>query len=232
MTTEGIILARQRVLLLFTKSAKMIRCTLLAMGWCLALSAQAQQQAVTDSGEEVMLYDDGTWEYLNKADIIEKEIPTNPKKFEKSQEATFLLKSNKTDVGVYLNPKKWSFKKAVNNPEAEYEFQLKGEDLYGMIITEKVEIPIKTLRGIAVDNGKLVAPDLRVVKEEYREVNGLSVLLLQMEGTMQGIKFSYYGYYYSNANGTVQFITYTSQNLLKEYQSTCEKLLNGMVIIE
>ena len=60
MTTEGIILARQRVLLLFTKSAKMIRCTLLAMGWCLALSAQAQQQAVTDSGEEVMLYDDGT----------------------------------------------------------------------------------------------------------------------------------------------------------------------------
>ncbi len=190
---------------------------------------QAQQKAVTETGNEVILYDNGTWEYQNENRLSEKEIATNHNKFEKDKESTFLLKSSNLNIGFYLNPKMWSFKKAVDNPDAEYELQLKGEDLYGMIISEKIEIPLETLRFIAVENGKSAALDMRIVKEEYRNVNGLKLLLLQMNGTIQGIKFSYYGYYYSNANGTVQFITYTSQNLLDNYMSEVEKLLNGIV---
>jgi hypothetical protein len=100
-----------------------------------------------------------------------------------------------------------------------------------MIITEKVEIPLETLKLIALENGKAAASDLKIVKEEYRTVNGLKVLLLQLNGTMQGIKFSYYGYYFSSPNGTVQFITYTSQKLLDSYEPESEKLLNGFVEI-
>ncbi|MCK4662415.1 MAG: hypothetical protein KAT68_06095 [Bacteroidales bacterium] len=197
-----------------------------------ALFVQAQKKAVTETGDEVILYDDGTWKYVNDTDIENNEIPTNSKKFEKSDNSTFLLKSTKLDVGVWLDTKKWSFKKAGDNPEAEYELKLKIGDLYGMIISEKIEIPLKSLKGIALENGKTAAPDLHIVKEEYRNVNGLTILLLQMNGTMQGIKFSYYGYYFSNSNGTVQFITYTSQNLLDEYKNDCEELLNGLVEIK
>lgn len=192
---------------------------------------QAQQKAVTETGEEVILFEDGTWEYQNEDKLLEKEIPINSEKFEKDKWSTFLLKSSKLNVGIYLNPKIWSFKKATDNPEAEYELQLKDGDLYGMVITEKVEIPLATLKSIALENGKAAAPDLKIVKEEYRIVNGLKVLLLQLNGTMQGIKFSYYGYYFSNTNGTVQFVTYTSQNLLDSYKPESEKLLNGFVEI-
>ncbi|CAM1374679.1 hypothetical protein [Tenacibaculum xiamenense] len=193
---------------------------------------QGQQKGVTEKGEEVLLYDDGTWKYKNEDKLVEKEIPTNPKVFKRHEESTFLLKSSKVNIGVYLNPKTWSFKKAVTNPEAEYEFQLKEGDLYGMMITEKVEIPLETLKSIALETGRTVAPDLKIVKEEYRNVNGLKLLLLQLNGTTQGIKFSYYGYYFSNAGGTVQFITYTSQNLLNSYKPESEKLLNGFVEID
>lgn len=189
----------------------------------------AQKKAVTETGDEVVLFDNGTWEYQNKEILVETEIPTNTKSFEKVKKATFLLKSKKLNVGFWLNPKEWSFQKATDNLEAEYEFQLKGEDLYGMVISEKVEIPLETLKSIALENGKGAAPDLRVVKEEYRFVNGIKVLLLEMSGTMQGIKFSYYGYYFSSANGTIQFITYTSQNLLDSYRKECDELLNGLV---
>jgi hypothetical protein len=192
---------------------------------------QAQQKAVTETGEEVILFEDGTWQYQNENDLLEKEIPTNSKIFKKDKESTFLLKSSKVNVGFYLNPQKWSFKKATDNLEAEYELQLKGGDLYGMIITEKVEIPLESLKSIALENGKSAAPDLKIAEEEYRTVNGLKVLLLQMNGTMQGIKFSYYGYYFSSTNGTVQFITYTSQNLLDSYRPEIEKLLNGLAEI-
>lgn len=192
------------------------------------LSIYGQKRAVTETGEEVFLYDDGTWKYKENP-IEEKEIHVNTKRFTKNKESSFLLKSNKVNVGIWLNPKKWSFNKAEGASESEYQFELKSGDLYGMLIAEKIEIPLETMRLIALENGREAAPDLHIVKEEYRKVNGLKVLLLQMNGTMQGVKFSYYGYYFSNSNGTLQFITYTAQNLLEEHKGTCEELLNGLV---
>ena len=44
-------------------------------------------------------------------------------------------------MGIWLNPKKWNFQKADNNDAAEFDFELKGEDLYAMLISEKMEIP-------------------------------------------------------------------------------------------
>jgi hypothetical protein len=192
---------------------------------------QAQQKAVTETGEEVILHQDGTWQYENEQELVKSDIQTSSRKFEKDKESTFLLKSGKIDVGFYLNPKLWSFKKATDNPEAEYELQLKEGDLYGMIVTEKVEIPLETLRSIALENARDASPDIKIIKEEYRIVNGVRILFIQLKGTTQGIKFSYYGYYYSSSRGTVQFITYTSQNLLDSYIPDCENLLNGFVEI-
>lgn len=209
------------------KETALIICCLL-----IANFSQAQQKAVTEAGEEVILFVDGTWKYQNEDYVKEREIPTNSKKFKKDDKSTFLLKSNKLNVGFWLNPKLWSFKKATDNPEAEFELKLKEGDLYGMVIAEKIQIPIETLKSIAVQNGKGVAPDLEIIKEEYRTVNGLKVLLLQMNGTMQGIKFSYYGYYFSNDSGTVQFVTYTAQNLMDSYIADSENLLNGIVELE
>ncbi len=206
--------------------------TLILFSFFVLNLSQAQQKAVTEKGDEVILFSDGTWKFQNGDEVLETEIPTNTKNFEKGEKSTFLLKSSRVNVGIWLNPKKWSFKKATENPEAEYELQLREGDLYGMVLAEKVEIPLKSLKSIAFENGKSAAPDLKIIKEEYRIVNGMKVLLLQMNGTMQGIKFSYYGYYYSSAKGTVQFITYTSQNLLDSFIPECELLLNGIVELE
>lgn len=194
--------------------------------------AFAQQKAVTETGEEVILYDDGTWKYVNEEDSDGEEIPTNSTEFMKGKKATFLLKSTKVNLGFYLNAKEWAFEKAGDDEAVEYSLQLKGEDLYGMIITEKIEIPLETLKRVAFENGKSVSPDIQIVHQEYRVVNGIKVLLMQMDGTIEGVKFSYYGYYFSSEEGTVQYVTYTSQNLLDEYRATCEELLNGLVVIE
>jgi len=192
----------------------------------------SQQNAVTEKGEEVILNEDGTWRYKSENKINTDSIPLNPHKFTKDTKSTFLIKSDRFNIGFSINPKLWSFKKGADDADSEYELELKGEDLYGMIITEKTEIPLETLRLIALENAESAAPDIHIVKEEYRIVNGLKVLMIQMNGTTQGIKFSYYSYYFSNTNGTVQFVTYTAQNLLKEYTEKCEDLLNGLVETE
>ena len=118
-----------------------------------------------------------------------------------------------------------------DNESAEYQFQLKGEDLYGMAIVERMEIPLVQLKDVAINNAINVAPDLKVTKTEYRFVNDLQVLHMQMEGTIQGMQFVYYGYYYSNAGGTVQLITYTSKNLFDTYKPVSEDFLNGLIVL-
>lgn len=192
---------------------------------------KAQIKAVTEEGNEVILFDDGTWEYADDS-FLENEIKLNPETFTKDNSSSFLLKSSVTNFGFYLNPKEWSFTKNTENTDAEYELNWKNGDIYGMIISEEIKIPITTLREIAVSNGKTVSPDIKIIEEEYRNVNGLEVLMMKMKGTMYGIKFEYFGYYYSNDSGTVQFITYSSDTVLEKNQKLCEKLLNGITTLE
>ena len=191
--------------------------------------SQAQIKAITENGEEVVLFENGQWEYTEGNEYVEEEILMNPVKFTRPATSAFLLKSTKFNVGTYLDSKKWTIEKGKGDDAYEYQLTLNQGDLYAMVITEQVEIPLESLKAIALENARDVAPDVYVVKEEYRMVNGLRVLMMQMNGTLSGIKFSYYGYYFSSEKGTIQFIGYTSQNLLSKYQKTIEDLLNGLV---
>ena len=189
----------------------------------------AQINAITQTGDEVILFEDGTWSYLNNSITESSEIPLNNKEFKKDKNSTFLVKSKKLNVGIWINPKDWKFSKGLENDEFEFQFQKKGGDLYAMLISEKIQIPIETLKGIAVEIAKSAAPDIKVIKEEYRNVNGIKVLMMQMSGTIQGMRFTYYGYYYSNENGTIQLLTYTGESLFDDYLDDIEVLLNGLV---
>ena len=190
-----------------------------------------QISAVTNNGDEVILYDNGTWKYADSAISENEDIKENPANFSKNNDAGFQLKSAKVKMAISFNPKKWSFEKGGQSDVAEYSFTLKGKDAYGMLISERTEIPVESLIDIAVKNARDAAPDTKIIMKEYRIVNNQKVLFMQMNGTMQGIKFSYLGYYYSNENGTVQFVTYTSQNLLGENKNEMLEFLNGFEVL-
>jgi len=195
-----------------------------------SFTVQSQISAITETGDEVVLYNDGSWIYTDPFLNEVTEIKTNSYKFRKNKKSTFLLKSKVLNLGIYINPKDWTFEKGGEiNDETEYEFSYKHGDLYGLALTEEAELSLESLREIAIENAKSTAPDIQIVKEEYRTVNGIKILLLQLDGTIQGTKFTYLGYYFSNENGTVQFITYSTQKLIKKYKNECEKLLNGLV---
>lgn len=193
-----------------------------------AVCSNAQTPAVTENGDEVILYDNGTWKYIREPE--QRDPDMNPTPFSKSDNATFQVKSKKIPVSIWINPKKWAFQKSDPNDASEFEFTLKNEEAHGMLISEKIEIPLQTLKQIAFENAKEAAPDIQIVKEEYRTINNTKMLCMQMEGTIQGITFTYFGYYFANENGTLQFLTYTSKNLLSTYYEEMENLLNGLVI--
>ena len=192
----------------------------------------AQKKAITETGDEVILYENGTWKYTKEFNQDDSNfIKTNPQIFSKSKNASFLLKAKHGNIGFWIDPKKWTFGKGVSNPDADFELGYKGQSLVGVIISESAEIPIESYVEIALLNGRIASPDLKLINKEYRIVNGIKVLQLKMEGTQVGVKFNYWAYYFTNETATVQFLVASYTNEMVKYAKEVEELLNGIVEI-
>ena len=50
---------------------------------------------------------------------------------------------------------------------------------------------------------------------------------MEMEGTIQSIRFTYLGYYYSDSFGSTQYLTYTGSSLVQKYRQDIDNFLNG-----
>ena len=131
---------------------------------------------------------------------------------------------------MFFDPAKWTQAKSDDPNKASFDFR--EGDIYGLLIAERMVVPIAKLRDIAFKNARSAAPDISVVKEENRTVNGIEMLCMQMDGTIEGIKFTYYGYYYAGKSGSIQLLTYTSQNLFQESQPEMTEFLNGLEVKE
>ncbi len=193
----------------------------------------ADQQAITDTGKTVILKDDGTWIYADgqtPEQANAKEIPTIAEPFSRSEKANFQVKSTRNNTAYWIDTSHWSFSKGESNESAEYQFRLKKQDLYAMAIAEGFSVPLLNLADIALENARKVAPDAVVTHREYRMVNGIKVLYMEMSGTTQGIKFTYMGYYYSNDKGSTQLITYTATHLADKLRPMATEFLNGLVL--
>ncbi|OKS89221.1 hypothetical protein [Mucilaginibacter polytrichastri] len=134
-------------------------------------TSRAQINALTENGRQVVLFDNGTWKYSadSTGGNLTDTIKTNRAKFVKSPYATFLVKSNTVNVGVYINPAKWTFSPHRDNEIVpEYRFSLKSGNGQAMLATEKTPINLKNMRNIALINAQKAAADARITGQEYR----------------------------------------------------------------
>ncbi len=191
-------------------------------------TAFAQINAITETGDKVILYDNNTWAYAAPDTTETDTILVNPMVFTKNEKADFLLKSTKTDSGIWLNSKEWKFEKSKINPQAEYQILHESGNIYTLLITEEIEIPLTTLGDVVIENTRAMADEFTLIHKEFRTVNGLEVLQLEFDAKVQGMNFTYFGYYFSNENGTTQVLSYTAEKLFDKYKDKCEELLNGL----
>jgi hypothetical protein len=198
-------------------------------------TAHAQTLAITEYGDSIYVYNDGTWSYLNE-DFEENfvslpsELP-NGGTFKKPSSATSDVTGPDNGYKISFQPKEWKkIMPSELNDDASHAFSMVNNDGYAMLIYERIGIPLESLAQIAIDQAVSVAPNLALRTAEYRVVNGKKMLCMQMDGTMQGIDFTYYGYYYSDENRSIQFISYTGTGLFNELKDTFEQLLNGLEI--
>ena len=188
-------------------------------------------RAKTQDGRTVILHADGTWQYLKK------EAPAAPgapgdNKTDTPQRASKKVSDPRGMVELWYAPAKWSAypKPERLSPDASFALVHKTKDAYALGIIERISMPLETLKKIALDNARNVAPDAEVVLDEERQINGNTAAIMGITGTIDGIPFRYHSYYWTGEKGSVQVITYTSQNLFAEYHDDFDNLLNGIVL--
>jgi hypothetical protein len=126
---------------------------------------------------------------------------------------------------VSVTPNLWRETKSTET--GRRTFVHRNGDGYAVVISERIQVQTNQLRNVALENAREAAPDVKIVEEQRRRVNGTDVLMLRLEGTTNGVAFTYLGYYYGGPAGTVQVLTYTGRNLFQEYRADFEDFLNG-----
>lgn len=198
--------------------------------------AFGQEIAVTERGDSIILFSNKTWEYKNNYDtdsLGSLTIKMNTSSFNKPLTSTKKVNGINNAYEIWYNQKDWKIIPAKTlNPKADVALQLLKGDAYAMLLYEEIEIPIENLSQIAFDNAIKVASDMEMIDREYRVVNNKKLIWMRMDGTVQGMKISYYSYYYSNNKGSIQFLTFTGQNVINKYENVIEDILNGLIINE
>jgi len=196
-----------------------------------SVGLNAEQKALTETGEEVILNDNGTWYYETEALASAKEIGINEAKFEKPPNASFRLQSKNNDASIWIDPSQWGVSPS-DVADNEYQLKLKDGDLYANVVTEGLEIPVSDVFiDIIISNYKSAGMEnLHITQKEYRMVNGNKVLFVRTDGLVMGLDFAFLGYYTSNATGTTQLVAYTSTKLVDQYLDKIEQLLNGLAM--
>jgi hypothetical protein len=151
-----------------------------------------------------------------------------PGRFGMPAGATSRLDLLRGRASVSFNPTLW--KETQSADLDKRTFQYSDTDGFAMIVAEPVTIPLAQLRDRALANMRQTGSDIQVVEEERRHVNGTEIVSLQTNVTVQGIPFTYLGYYYGGPSGTVQVVTYTERGKFQDYQRQFEEFLNGLCV--
>lgn len=204
----------------------------------------AQTLAITEFGDTVYIYDNGTWSFEIEEDMpalpglvdfldIELTIDTLHEPQFVTDNANKEVRNLQEQYFIKYDGAKWKrVPPASLNEDAEFAFQSKTEDIWCVVIWEETVIDKEAIFKIAKNMmEENVGSPVKIVQSEVRTVNGSEVLHGVLATDFSGIKFHFDTYYYSDDRGTIQFTTWTSDALWERSKDKIEELLNGLHIV-
>lgn len=169
-------------------------------------------------GRTAVLFDDGSWAYWSD---LGTESGSSPGTVTVSDSRDIVSVTYDSDVWTrYPEPRTLS-------PDASLAFSHREGDAYALVIAERTSIPLKTLSNMVLQNARVVATDAEIVSSEPGTVNGEQGLFVDVEATVNGIPIRYHNLVWSGDEGSVQVITFASQNLFEEYRADFDRFLQS-----
>ena len=205
-------------------------------------NAFAQTVAVTEYGDTIYVYDNGTWSFdlldvmpeVSELDFLDTKLTldTISTPFTVNKQAQKEIENKTKQFKVKYNEKVWKrVPPATLNDDADFAFEAKNKDIWCVIIAEETEISKENLFRIAKNTmAENTGASTKILKTEIRNVNGTEVLRGVLNAEISGISFVFDTYYFSNEKGSVQFTTWTSDKIWESNESMIVELLNGFIV--
>lgn len=207
------------------------------------LTAYGQTLAITEHGDSIYVYDNGTWSFElleempnTESDLAflssELSIDTLSKEYKYTSKAKKQAKNARGQFTIKYDENTWKrVPPATLNGEAEFAFQSKTTDIWCVVISEITPIAADKLFRIAIKNmEESTGSTPEILKTEQRTVNGQQLIRGVLRANFSGIDLIFDTYYFSNDLGSVQFTTWTSATIWKSNESDILDFLNGFVV--
>jgi hypothetical protein len=206
----------------------------LGLTWITAASQSVcaeELKARTRDGREVVLKEDGTWEFVTKPAAADPTAaPEDAPKITKPEKAVETYKGKLGTLTLWLEPRKWKKLAKSGNESAEVQFQAIGNDVAAIIIHEDIEFGLDELADIAIENMEGGLKDVELLLRERRIVNGQEMIALRAVGHLGKSEMIFCGYYASGPFGSVQVFLIVQQKHFEKLEQQIEDFLAGIVI--
>lgn len=211
----------------------------------LSVTTYGQTEAYTETGDTVYLYDNGTWsyelsvgeiDYFEDDDLFSYDLNlTEDETLHETPEAANKSVRNQDEMFVHkYDDSYWKRVPAGSlNEDAEFAFQGKDEDVWAVIISEPTSIEAEYLVKIALSTmEENLGSAVEMVTTENRTVNEHGLIHGVFKVKASGITFVFDSYYYSNELGSVQIVTWSSENVWKRQEKNLQDFLDGFEVLE
>src|SRR5262249_10163239 len=132
---------------------------------------------------------------------------------------------------LWANPVAWVPATVAASQKFDLTLDHVVKDAQVVVICDKHSVPLSGLQDLALQNAIKSDPYPTVTTVEKRVVNGLEMLCVTYDATTQAGPMTFYGYYYSGDEVTVEAIAMAPQKLFRAYRPELTELLNGLEIL-
>jgi len=167
--------------------------------------------------------------FLNGVESHQSELDSSADDDGEVNTTSSRLELNAGKMAIAFDPSKWKDGKSTNG---RYSLDHASGAAFAFVIAEPLVVKLDSLPDIALSHARAEDPAAKIELREKRVVNGVEVWCLKIMFTAKTVPFTYYGYYFSGAAGTVQIVTCARQNLTDEYQHDFEEFLDGFRLSE
>lgn len=176
----------------------------------LATAAAAQTiSATTEGGAKVQLFADGTWAYVD------------------GQEAPAMLRltSENGPYAVTFPSKKWS--RADSSTPNRHLLSHTTGSAGAVFASEGIPVALERLPDIALRSAKGADPAAELISSTMTTVNGVEVVQVEIEATVQSVPFHYRSYYFGGEKGNAALVVYAHRDRFVDLSADIDELLSG-----
>lgn len=103
-----------------------------------------------------------------------------------------------------------------------------SNEIYMAIEANRMQIPLEKIPDLFFEDIQVMFPTAKITRRGYRDLNDVSFVFWEHTVNLNGVEFAYLSHAYSDSNGIVRIMGWTTPNLFEKHRSKIENFVDGL----